>query len=122
LYYTNRHEPYMPEPKYWKEATKEEVQQAFIKEAEKRYGKDWRTVKIKEHACGLYAYINAGIFETCVSLESNLVWNKNGILFHNGKWAEKLEELPKINALDVAVVESIVEDARQLADKLRKLL
>ena len=127
LYYTNRHEPYMPEPKYWKEATKKEVQQALIREAEKRYGNDWKTVKINEHAdggkwIGLGLGLNEGSFVSGYYTLTNNLYSNNGVIFHNGKWAEKLEELPKINALDVAVVESIVEDARQLADKLRKLL
>lgn len=120
-----------------KEATKEEVEQALIKESEKRgfvkgavfqgvegYEKDMR-IPIEEVRCSYGEYCG--------------LYSGNSWLYLNGKWGEKIEESPKINALDVAVVDRlsdivekhysifinkppIINDARQLAEKLRKLL
>lgn len=44
-------------PYSWREATEEEVVEAFKKELVRRYGEDWENVKIKSNELGEY-YVN----------------------------------------------------------------
>ena len=67
------------------------IEELFLKEAEKRYGDNWRNVKLKECTylgngnCHNNGSLGVGLYDT-------LLWNENGCLFNNGKWAEVLEE------------------------------
>jgi hypothetical protein len=88
----------------YREATDEEVEAALIKEAERRYGYNWKNVKIKEHADGEKwgcMGINNGGFNSYVYFgpDYSILYSRNGVLFNNGVWAEILEE-PKEIVLD----------------------
>lgn len=76
-------------------ATAKEVEEALIQEAKKRYGEDWQSVKIKEHADkGYFRWdglgMNRGNFNSGYAYEK--LYARNGVLFYKGKWAEKLPE------------------------------
>jgi len=85
----------------WREATEEEVIEAFRKHLIHRYGKDWETMKIKERHPSLSSsrMINDGLWEVEISKYRSgwYVWNKNGLLFCNGIWVERLEEKKSTN-------------------------
>lgn len=86
-------------PGNWVEAKDNEVITSLEKEAEKRFGKDWLNVKIKNHVEGLtkWTHLNDGSFSTGLDLTDRL-YNKNGLIYYNGKWAELLEEPKSIEA------------------------
>lgn len=72
-------------------ATDQEVEEALIKEAKKRYGEDWENVKIEKDAKDLFnntsgSAVNYGCYG--VTYTCNELWNRNGRLFYHGKWAE----------------------------------
>lgn len=81
-------------PNEWREATEEEVIEAFEKHLVHRYGEDWETMKIKEKHPDSTLTINAGMWgiEIVKASEGWNVWNKNGLLYCNGIWVERLEE------------------------------
>ena len=92
------------DPKTWREATESEVIATFKKHLIYRYGEDWETVKIKERHPSLSSsiVINDGFWDVKISKDHNgwNVWNKNGLLYRNGIWVERLEEEPKIHIQD----------------------
>ena len=80
----------------WREATEKEVIEAFKKHLIHRYGKDWETMKVKEKHPSLVSgvRINDGLWDVEISKE-NYGWdvrNKNGLLYCDGIWVERLEE------------------------------
>ena len=83
----------------WREATKEEVIEAFEKHLPHRFGEDWRTMKIKEkHPSSNPAKpINDNSYGVEISkfYDGWVVWNENGLLYCNGIWVERLEESVK---------------------------
>src|SRR5699024_9151008 len=82
-------------PFIWREATEEEVIEAFEKESARRLGEDWREAKLKTHAKGATIHVNTGRHQSKIIKNKHkgwIVWNKNGIVYFEGKWAEKLEE------------------------------
>ena len=81
----------------WREATEEEVIEAFKKHLIHRYGEDWETMKIKEVHPNSIFRINDGswIVDIAKLADGWNVWNKHGLLYRNGIWVESLEE-PKI--------------------------
>lgn len=80
----------------WREATDEEVRSALEKETIRRYGENWKDVKIVKSIGLMPDGDNEGIFDSRIFEDNKqggwVVWNKNGRLFHKGKWAESLEE------------------------------
>lgn len=63
------------------------IKQLFEKEAERRYGKDWMNIKIKECVFNKETlYLNKGVLS--VYFYGKRIWNKNGCIFNNGEWAE----------------------------------
>ena len=96
-------------PKIWREATKEEVIEAFEKHLNHRFGEDWKTMKIKERHPDSGGDINNGLWVMDISKwpDGWNVWNENGLLYCNGIWAERLEEEPKIHIKD-AIKENTV--------------
>lgn len=81
-----------------REATEKEVADMLRKEAERRYGKDWEVVKIKSNADkSKNITINNGIFLTGTVIDNarkeTVLWNRNGLLFYNGIWAEELDSV-----------------------------
>ena len=80
----------------WREATEEEVIEAFEKHAIHRYGEDWKTMKIKERHPDLSSSNiindrswNVEIYKACNGWK---VWNENGLIYFNDIWMERLEE------------------------------
>lgn len=78
-------------------ADPKEVEHAFERELVRRYGEDWRNVKIKAHADGDHCN-NLGDCYLVIDIEDCQVFNKNGLLFDNGKWAEPLNVMTKEEA------------------------
>ena len=78
----------------WREASESEVIEAFRKHLVYRYGKDWETIKIKEKHPSSCFDINDGLWDVEISKEDYgwNVWNKNGLLYCEGVWVERLEE------------------------------
>ena len=88
------HDFFCRTPENWHEATESEVIEAFEKHLPHRFGEDWRTMKIKEkHPEQIYDK-NTRIWNVQISKRYNgwNVWNKNGLLYCNGIWVERLEE------------------------------
>ena len=83
----------------WREATEEEVIEAFKRYLVYRYGKDWKTMKIKERHPELSSTIriNDGLWNVVISKLTNgwSIWNRHGLLYRNGIWVERLEEPTK---------------------------
>lgn len=82
------------------EATEKEISEAIEDQARQRYGFRWKIVRIKKHADeNEKNKINTGNYKVVVCRSSPSsgyeLWNKNGILFSNGNWAEVLE-WPKV--------------------------
>lgn len=81
-------------PESWREATKEEVIEAFEEECVRVFGENWKDVEIEE--CMYHSnseYLNTGIFVVNISKDNEgwKVWNKNGCLYFKGNWAKKKE-------------------------------
>ena len=95
----------------WREATKEEVIEAFKKHLVHRYGKDWETMEIKERHPSLPSYIviNDGLWEVEISKEYDgwHAFNKNGLLYCGGIWVERLEE-PKIHIKEAIKEKTVI--------------
>src|SRR5699024_9517698 len=73
----------------------EEVIEAFEKESVRRLGEDGRDAKLKTNAKGATIHVNTGRHQSKIIKNKHkgwIVWNKNGIVYFEGKWAEKLEE------------------------------
>ena len=86
-------------PNEWREASEQEVIEVFEKHLAHRFGEDWMTMKIKGgHPNSPFFGINSGLRNVEVSKESDgwNVFNKNGLLYCDGIWVERLEEEPKI--------------------------
>ena len=83
----------------WREATEEEVVKAFEKHLIYRYGEDWKTMKIKERHPDSILEINDSSWNVEIAKMSKGwgVWNKNGMLYYNGIWVERLEDIEAIN-------------------------
>ena len=103
-------------PIFWREATHEEVKKRFETYLAKRYGADWKTMKIKEKHPDATSYldINDGSWCMEISKHSNgwSVWNKNGLLYCNGIWVERLEEKASINDMTKEVAKLKLREAR----------
>lgn len=98
--------------KNWREATKEEVIEAFKKHLVHRYGEDWETMKIKETHPSSTIFINNKLYK--VEITKNYdgwnVWNENGLLYCEGVWVERLEEVeePKIHIKEAIKEKTVV--------------
>ena len=102
----------------WREATEEEVIEAFERHLIHRYGEDWETMKIKEKHPDATSYldINDGSWKVEISKHSNgwNVWNNNGLLYRNGIWVERLEEEePKIHIQDAIKENTVIHCERE---------
>lgn len=95
-------------------ATDQEVKTALEAECVKRYGEDWKNAKIKANADG--SKINNKLrFNVGIYIELNQIFNRNGLIFDNGVWAEKLES----NPIDEAI-EQYKKDFETFLTKIRK--
>ena len=80
----------------WIEATEEEVIEAFERHLVRRYGEDWRTMKIKEMHPNATSDLDINDGAWCIKISKHSsgwnVWNSNGLLYRDGIWVERLEE------------------------------
>lgn len=78
--------------KSWREATKKEVEDAFEKELVRRYGKDWENAQLKNNIDpNTVKGLNSNTYTPSIVKNYGRgwdVWNKNGLLYYDGKWAE----------------------------------
>ena len=83
----------------WREATEEEVIEAFKKHLVHRYGKDWQTMKIKEKHPDSDPVINDGSWSVDIykAYDGWNIYNKHGLLYRNGIWVERLEDIEAMN-------------------------
>ena len=114
-------------PHVWREATKEEVIEAFEKHLNHRFGEDWRTMKIKERHPDSGGNINNGFWnvEIIKLFDGWNVWNKNGLLYCNGIWVERLEE-KKIHIKEAIKERTVVhceteEEAKRILEMAHEL-
>lgn len=70
-----------------KEADKKYVEELLLKEAEKRFGKDWPNARIKGHANDTTTEPNTG--EYCFHCTVETIFNNNGVIYSCGVWAER---------------------------------
>lgn len=80
-----------------RKATKEEVENALWKEWKRRCKEagieDYENAKLEKHADGVSAgSLNSGIFIPKLSGSENRMWNRNGVIFDEGKWATPIKE------------------------------
>ena len=71
------------------EATPEEWKEAMTKELVKRYGEDWKNVKLKKCLWHLHSSNNGDCGLTFSETE---IWNRNGMIFKDGIFAEVLDD------------------------------
>lgn len=81
----------------WREASREEVIEAFNKEAVRRHGNKWNRVML-----GTSLSVNKRLLErldlnqgnkaTVINPETPSMWNRNGLLFKDGKWEVSISE------------------------------
>ena len=87
----------------WKEATQKEVVEAFKKECVRKFGENWRSIKLDRDLAGVSSdWLNKGKLSVSIDKTDKgwVVWNINGCLYFDGKWAEKLEESNFATKLD----------------------
>lgn len=125
----------------YKEATKEEVEQALIKEAKNRYKVGDKLSKIiEDHSGGNRIFSEyLGLQKSDMTLWIDMDKGYSSCIFYNGKWAEIVEPTFVESApLTVTVIEQLhdllldfhgysldyklLRDARELAQKLTKLI
>lgn len=95
-------------------ATREEVENALYNEAEKRYGKNWKEVKIKQTIERGIPPTNSGKLGVFFFFTEKRLWNKNGVLYKDGVWAEILED-------NCSEKEELLQQLKQLQEKIEKL-
>ncbi len=115
----------------WREATKEEVIEAFEKHLVYRYGEDWETMKIEERHPSSTRFINNKSYKVEITkiYDGWNVWNRNGLLYCNGIWVERLEEKeeePKIHIKDAIKKNTVIhceteEEAERILGMAHKL-
>jgi hypothetical protein len=95
------------------EATKEEVEAALIKEAERRG--IWQ-VPIKN----VYGYkMFDNYFKSCYEPATNVLWSKYGRVFENGEWATPIVQDPTKEKL--SELEDTIKKAQQEIQELKRL-
>ena len=104
------HDLFCSQSNEWREATEEEVIGAFKRYLVYRYGKDWETIKIKEKHPDSILEINDSSWNVGISKFTNGwgVRNKNGLLYCNGIWVERLEEELKIHIKDAIKKNTVI--------------
>ena len=86
------HKEYILSKYIERKATEKEVKEALIKEAKRRFGGDWKNMKIKGHAHnGTQSFNYNNLTVGYHFLDDNL-WNINGCIYSQGTWAEPLEQ------------------------------
>ena len=107
----------------WREATEEEVIEAFRRHLVHRYGEDWETMKIKEKHPFSYLGINNVFWNVKIfkDIDGWNVWNENGLLYCDGIWVERLEDIEAMNKKEKSdkkryeVIKTTFSDFKQLS-------
>ena len=109
----------------WREATESEVIEAFEKHLNHRFGEDWKTMKIKEKhpSSQLARPVNNNSYRVAISkyYDGWAVWNKNGLLYCNGIWVERLEDIEAMNQKEKSdkkryeVIKTTFSDFKQIS-------
>lgn len=92
-----KHDITCVDPDLWREATPEDVKWRFEAHLVKRYGADWKTMTIKETHPSIVLHIDrTWRVQISKDFDGWNVWNKNGLVYSNGIWVERLtkEESP----------------------------
>ena len=109
----------------WIEASKLEVIEAFEKECKIRFGDDWEERKLKSSPmCTINnSGLNIGCYTPVISKDEGgwRVWNKNGVLYYKGVWAEPEEELT-LDSFIKMMDEVIAQSLSELLEKYSHLL
>ena len=74
----------------WQEIPESEALELLEKECVKWGGENWKDAKIKECLILPTKGDNQGAYKA--NIRTNRIWNRNGCIFKDGVWAEKLEE------------------------------
>ena len=90
----------------WYEATPEEVKERFEAHLIKRYGEDWKTMKIKEEHPSSSPYMIMYGVEISKKYGGWNVWNKNGLIYCEGVWVERLEEEEEKEEINIKASET----------------
>ena len=90
----------------WREATPEEVKERFEAHLIKRYGEDWKTMKIKEEHPSSSPYMIMYGVEISKKYGGWNVWNKNGLIYCEGVWVERLEEEEEKEEINIKASET----------------
>ena len=107
----------------WREATESEIIEAFEKCLVYRYGKDWETMKIKDKHPDSIFRINDGSWSVDIAKLADgwAVWNKNGLLYRNGIWVERLEEEPKIHIKKAIKENTVIHCETELEEHISEI-
>lgn len=113
--------------------TEQEVSTLLIAEAKKRLGEDWENAKIKVCVSGVNGLLNSGRFYVFYNIIGDRIWNKNGVIYEKGKWAELLvEELTQFTDqqmeaiksmktnVDIITIENPSQETKDMCMRLRK--
>ncbi|UTG62444.1 hypothetical protein J2O09_05670 [Elizabethkingia anophelis] len=81
------------------EATKVELEEVFTRELIRRYGQNWKNIKVKK--CmekQISIHTNTGIYIPVINTYGiTQIWSSNGCLYKDGKWADvNVELLPRL--------------------------
>lgn len=93
------------------EATPEEWQEAMTNELIRRYGEDWKNVKLKKCLWHLYSSNNGDCGLTFSETE---IWNRNGCIFKDGIFAEVLYNQSELK--------NSVENMQNELNEIKKLI
>ena len=107
----------------WREAIEQEVIEAFRKHLVYRYGEDWETMKIKDRHPDSIFRINDGSWSVDIAKLADgwAVWNKNGLLYRNGIWVERLEEEPKIHIKKAIKENTVIHCETELEEHISEI-
>ncbi|WP_407501311.1 hypothetical protein [Elizabethkingia anophelis] len=91
------------------EATIGELEEVFTKELKRRYGANWKNIKVKqcmENKTSLST--NTGIYSPVINTYKIIqIWSSNGCLYKDGKWADmNVELLPRLPKEPIEVSKS----------------
>ncbi|HAY3545115.1 TPA: hypothetical protein JRX92_003516 [Elizabethkingia anophelis] len=91
------------------EATRTELEEVFTRELIRRYGQNWKNIKVKkcmETQTSIYA--NTGSYMPVINTYGiTQIWSSNGCLYKDGKWADvNVELLPRLPKEPVEVSKS----------------
>jgi protein-arginine kinase activator protein McsA len=98
----------------WRLSTKEEIESMLWEEAEKRgIDKDTKIEECLRH--GDAKLINTNNFGVCYDDAKDMLWNVNGCIYHNGKWATPLDPNKEIKE----TISRLEKELEELKEKVK---